>query len=81
MNMCWYYAYIDQKRVKTNVEGCRDDSAKSRETSAVYICSNTGDEGSIFICSKTEEELYRSIYSKTARGRGHATIIITRVTP
>ena len=26
---------------------------KSRETSAVYICSNTGDEGSIFICSKT----------------------------
>ena len=22
---------------------------KSRETSAVYICSNTGDEGSIFI--------------------------------
>ena len=24
---------------------------KIRETSAVYICSNTGDEGSIFICS------------------------------
>ena len=27
---------------------------KSRETSAVYICSNTGNEGTIFICSKTE---------------------------
>ena len=23
---------------------------KSRETSAVYICSNTGNEGTIFIC-------------------------------
>ena len=29
---------------------------KSRETSAVYICSNTLDEGSIFICNKTEDE-------------------------
>ena len=29
---------------------------KSRETSAVYICSNTGNAGSIFICSKTEDE-------------------------
>ena len=29
---------------------------KSRETSAVYICSNTGDERSISICSKTEDE-------------------------
>ena len=34
---------------------------KSRETSAVYICSNTGDEGSIFICSKTGDE--GSIYA------------------
>ena len=29
---------------------------KSRETSVVYICSNTGNEGTIFICSKTEDE-------------------------
>ena len=29
---------------------------KNRETSAVYICSNTGDEGSIFIYSKTGDE-------------------------
>ena len=29
---------------------------KSRETSAVYICSNTGNKGTIFICSKTEDE-------------------------
>ena len=37
---------------------------KKRETSAVYICSNTGDEGSIFICSKTEDE-GKYICSKT----------------
>ena len=29
---------------------------KSRETSVVYICSNTGKEGTIFVCSKTEDE-------------------------
>ena len=29
---------------------------KSRETSAVYICRNTGNEGTIFIHSKTENE-------------------------
>ena len=29
---------------------------KSREISAVYIYSNTGNEGTIFICSKTEDE-------------------------
>ena len=29
---------------------------KSRETSVVYICINTGNEGTIFICSKTEDE-------------------------
>ena len=29
---------------------------KSRETSVVYICSNTGNEETIFICSKTEDE-------------------------
>ena len=36
---------------------------KSRETSVVYICSNTGNEGTIFICSKTEDE--GSIYLRT----------------
>ena len=29
---------------------------KSREASVVYICSNTGNEGTIFKCSKTEDE-------------------------
>ena len=29
---------------------------KSRETSVVYICSNTGNEGTIFICNKTKDE-------------------------
>ena len=29
---------------------------KSRKTSAVYICSKTGNEGTIFICNKTEDE-------------------------
>ena len=36
---------------------------KSRETSTVYICSNTGDEGSIFMDSNTGDE--SSICSKT----------------
>ena len=41
---------------------------KSRETSAVYVCSNTGDEGSIFVCSKTEDE--GSIYAARQLARG-----------
>ena len=34
----------------------KDVGMKVSETSAVYICSKTGDDGSIFICSKTEDE-------------------------
>ena len=56
---------------------------KSRETSlsAVYICSNTGDEGPIFICSKTEDEgsiLYAPSQGMKACNNNNMELILIR---